>query len=289
MIGLASPPVERPPMTLRRIAVLLGVSMALMLTLSVVFIALGGKSGVNIPWLSVNISLFAVLLPTVVASFWPRANAPGALPSLRKVEPLVLAGVALVSLPLYIVFAALQVSVVKLLPFKLEAGLVEPLTAVGIGSFLWIWLAVALLPAATEEVLYRGAIQLTLVKRWGLAWGLPIAAVVFALAHLEPAGFLSRVLMGLWFGYLFWRTGSLWPGVVAHVLNNTWGVTLANWHALAGELLAVSCGVAALALLAGALCFRAARFWPWLSPREATGAGSPIVQMGWPTAPEKRD
>ncbi|MDE7136319.1 MAG: CPBP family intramembrane metalloprotease, partial [Muribaculaceae bacterium] len=34
-------------------------------------------------------------------------------------------------------------------------------------------------------------------------------------------GFVPRILMGAYFGYLIWWTGSLWVPVIAHAFNNS--------------------------------------------------------------------
>src|SRR5262245_56149806 len=69
--------------------------------------------------------------------------------------------------------------------------------------------------------------------------------------------------MGLWFGYLFIRKDSLWPGALAHALNNSWGVVLANWHTPIEAHLPLVYALAALCLAAGYACFHRAGFWPW--------------------------
>jgi uncharacterized protein len=50
--------------------------------------------------------------------------------------------------------------------------------------------------------------------------GLVISAVVFSAFHLDPVGFLARVELGVLFGWLLLRTGSLWPCILAHAANN---------------------------------------------------------------------
>lgn len=253
--------------SMRRAAVLYGISFFLMVMLSLIFYALKGPKGqINIPWLSTAISLVAVLLPATIACYWPRNGAPGMLPSMKAVPGLILAGAAFFSLPLYVLFAALQISITKLLPFHMDTGLVEPLTANSPGAFLWIWVAIAFLPAITEEFFYRGVLQSAAMRKWGPWIGLVVTACFFSLVHLELAGGLSRVLMGLWFGYLFWRTGSLWPGALAHALNNSWGVVLANWHLWIEPRLPLVYAVALGCLAAGYACFHKAGFWPWQRP-----------------------
>lgn len=260
---------------MRRAAGLYAASFTLMLVISATFmIAKAPKAAINIPWLSVAISLFAVAAPAAMVCYWPKAGAPGKLPSFGPVHPMVLVGAALFSLPLYVLFAALQIGITKIFPFHIEAGLVEPLTANSAGAFLWIWLAIALLPALTEEFFYRGVLQSAAVQRWGAWPGIATTACLFSLVHMDIAGGPSRILMGLWFGYLFWRTRSLWADVLAHALNNSWGVALANWHTEIEPNLSIVYGVAGLCVILGYLAMREAGFWPWQS-KDAETANVP--------------
>lgn len=261
--------------SLRRALGIFGASFGMMLVVSLVFYALKGPNGgINIPSLSVAISLFAVLAPVLVGCFWPRTNAPGLLPPFRALSPWLLAGIACLSLPCYQIFAALQIAVGKILPgLHMDTGLVEPLTAGTPLLLMWIWFAIALLPALTEEALYRGVVQSATVARFGPLAGIAAASVLFSLAHMEPAGFLSRILMGLWFGYLFFRTRSVWAGALAHALNNSWGVALANWHgSIEAHLpLVYLAGVVAAGL--GYACLHLAGFWPWQREKPLALAG----------------
>lgn len=72
-----------------------------------------------------------------------------------------------------------------------------------------------------EELVFRGLLYGTLRTR--LAW--PLAAVtsalVFALAHgYGVVGFLSIVLSGVLWAWVYERTGSLLPAILVHVVNN---------------------------------------------------------------------
>lgn len=264
---------------LSRAIALLGVSLALMAVVAVaMWIAKPEGAALDLPWLSIWVSLVGVLLPTLVSYHWPRRRAPGGGPAFGPF-PLRAACVgALASLPLYAVFAGLQIACVKLMghgPVAAAAEIVEPLRIHGPLDALWLVFAIALLPAVTEEILYRGTLQPAMLRRFGPLFGLLFTSLAFAIMHFDPAGFASRWLMGLFFGYLAWRTGSVWPGLVAHALNNTWGVAFANVAPLIqGPLLGA---VGALLVAAGAGAVALARTDAELWPRRArtAAAGSP--------------
>ncbi|MCP3167170.1 type II CAAX endopeptidase family protein [Myxococcus qinghaiensis] len=73
-----------------------------------------------------------------------------------------------------------------------------------------------------EELFFRGVFQRGLTPRppTSPTKALVISAVVFSAFHLDPVGFVARVELGLLFGWLYLRTGSLWPGIGAHAANN---------------------------------------------------------------------
>ena len=86
------------------------------------------------------------------------------------------------------------------------------------------WLIAALLigwigPA--EEVFWRGLIQKRLSIAWGPWVGYLAAAAVYAGVHVWSANVMLIVaagVCGLFWGWLFKRTGSPWPVMVSHAL-----------------------------------------------------------------------
>ena len=86
-------------------------------------------------------------------------------------------------------------------------------------------LLVVLVGPAAEEVFFRGFCFAGLVGRWGF-WGAAVgSSALFGLAHLDPALMGPAFVSGFVFAWAYWRTGSLWPVVLAHVARN--GVALA--------------------------------------------------------------
>ncbi|MDD4032607.1 MAG: CPBP family intramembrane metalloprotease [Bacteroidales bacterium] len=82
-------------------------------------------------------------------------------------------------------------------------------------------IVMALIPAVGEEFLFRGIIQPVFIRWTGKAqWGIWLTAVVFSAIHFQFLGFVPRLLLGVFFGYLFFWTKNLWVPVAAHFLNN---------------------------------------------------------------------
>lgn len=83
---------------------------------------------------------------------------------------------------------------------------------------------IALIPALGEEFFFRGALQ-SLVTQWRkTVWAIWLTAIVFSAIHLQFYGFVPRMLMGAFFGYLLCWSDSIWPAVLAHFVNNVMAV-----------------------------------------------------------------
>lgn len=73
-----------------------------------------------------------------------------------------------------------------------------------------------------EEIGFRGIFLGGLLKTRCRPWiAILISAVVFALFHGFGAQFVTAMLFGILAGWLYWRTGSIIPGLIIHVTNNS--------------------------------------------------------------------
>ena len=89
------------------------------------------------------------------------------------------------------------------------------------GTLLANILVLALIPALSEEFMFQGTIQAFLTK-WTCKPHLAIwiTAVIFSLIHFQFSGFVPRLLLGAYLGYLFYWSRSLWLPILAHFLHN---------------------------------------------------------------------
>lgn len=80
---------------------------------------------------------------------------------------------------------------------------------------------IALLPAVGEELLFRGAVQRLLIELTrNKHAGIILSAIAFSALHLQFYGFLPRMMLGIFFGYIVLWSGSLWLAIIAHFINN---------------------------------------------------------------------
>jgi membrane protease YdiL (CAAX protease family) len=82
---------------------------------------------------------------------------------------------------------------------------------------------ICLVAPLVEEFFFRGFIYPVLWKRLGPLWGALITGAIFGLGH-APAPWVSLGALAV-FGFglclLYWRTGSIIPGMALHALNNS--------------------------------------------------------------------
>jgi membrane protease YdiL (CAAX protease family) len=71
-----------------------------------------------------------------------------------------------------------------------------------------------------EELFFRGFAQPALQRSWGPVAAVIVSGAMFALIHLDPVGFLGLWEIGILLALLRYGTGSLWPSIVCHAVNN---------------------------------------------------------------------
>lgn len=87
----------------------------------------------------------------------------------------------------------------------------------GIGMLLINVGLLALLPAAAEELTFRGMLQKLIPNKHVAIW---VVAIIFSAIHFQFYGFVPRMLLGAMFGYMLVWTGSLWIPMTMHFVNN---------------------------------------------------------------------
>jgi membrane protease YdiL (CAAX protease family) len=123
----------------------------------------------------------------------------------------------------------------------------------------------ALVAPVCEEVAFRGYLVSAWLSRSRPALAVGGSAILFALLHLDPIRAPSLLLLGALYGWLSWRSGSIWPAVIAHATNNGIGAALLLLSpddaggaepTLGMALVGVAAGTVAIAVIAA--IFRAA-------------------------------
>lgn len=98
-----------------------------------------------------------------------------------------------------------------------------------VASLIMSILIIGILTGVGEELFFRGALQNIIRTRpMNPHYAIWITAVVFSILHFQFYGFIPRVLIGAFFGYLTFWSGSIWLPIFAHALNNSL-VVITTW------------------------------------------------------------
>jgi hypothetical protein len=180
-------------------------------------VAQGASPTLGLAWSE----LFTLLLPAVMAAAGANLR-PAAYLGFARPRPLPLllglllgiAGFVAASGAMSLWVNLLPRRVLELFPDVARIFVAPPLARVA------VTLTAVLLAPLCEEAVFRGYLQRTLALRRTPAAAVALAAALFALRHLDPVRFPPLALLGGLFGWIAWRTGSIWPAVAAHVANN---------------------------------------------------------------------
>ncbi len=105
----------------------------------------------------------------------------------------------------------------------------QDIKQLGANTSLLVRLPLALLVVSVgpliEELLFRGVLLSAVARHVGNGWAVALTGLLFACVHLPDLGFLwyalpNLALLGLILGWLRVQSGSIWPSVIAHGMNN---------------------------------------------------------------------
>ncbi|MFA6108394.1 MAG: type II CAAX endopeptidase family protein [Candidatus Latescibacterota bacterium] len=223
-----------------------------------------------------GLALAELSVTAVMAFFLRRRRLPAEEVLLLNAVPLA----TLVVAGLTALAASLVIAEVDLLQLDLLAALgwelppvvqraqLEVQLARDLPGLLAAVLTVAILPGICEELFFRGFAFSGLYAHHGPGVAVSGSAALFAAAHMNPWQFTALLLFGLFLGLLVFWTHSIYPAILAHLVNNGMSLIATNLRAYHGlEILNPHLHLpGALTVLAAGLA--AAGLW-WLSRQPA--------------------
>lgn len=91
-----------------------------------------------------------------------------------------------------------------------------------VGGLIVNVLIVGLFTGLAEEMFFRAGIQrMMMTSRISPTVAIWSAAAIFSFVHFQFFGFVPRLLLGAIFGYVYWRTRSIWAPALLHGINNS--------------------------------------------------------------------
>ena len=106
-----------------------------------------------------------------------------------------------------------------------EYNLKLPENPTNLFGIILTYVAVSITPALVEEFAIRGVV-LGVLRKYGDSFAIMASALVFGLMHGNFAQIPFAFILGVYFGYVVIKTGSVWPAVIIHFLNNFLSVTI---------------------------------------------------------------
>ena len=93
----------------------------------------------------------------------------------------------------------------------------------------WGYLAICIFAPLVEELIFRGAVLKALLEGMHNNWAaIVLSAALFALVHFNPVQMPHAFCLGLLLGWMYYRTGSVIPGIAVHWVNNTVAYVVTN-------------------------------------------------------------
>lgn len=97
-------------------------------------------------------------------------------------------------------------------------------------------IVLAVFPAIAEEYYFRGSLmnifQRIFKNMHVTIW---VTAIIFSAIHVQFFGFIPRVLLGAFFGYMLYWTNNIWVPIIGHFVNNAMVAVMAYYYTLQGK------------------------------------------------------
>ena len=85
---------------------------------------------------------------------------------------------------------------------------------------IFVLFVVSIVPAVSEEMMFRGFIQSSFELKLKARWAIVITAVFFGLYHFNPYWLVPLIILGLYFGFAAYMSRSIFVPMILHFTNN---------------------------------------------------------------------
>lgn len=125
---------------------------------------------------------------------------------------------ALVSISIIAIQTGIMSPIVNSLPMPefMQKVFLEFANQNGVFSFIAIVIAAPII----EELIFRGIILDGLLQRYSPIKSIILSSILFGIVHLNPWQFVSALIIGLFSGWVYYRTRKLSLSILIHLVNN---------------------------------------------------------------------
>lgn len=96
------------------------------------------------------------------------------------------------------------------------------------GSF-FTFLSIVIVAPILEELIFRGIILDGLLKKYSPIKSIIIASVLFGIVHLNPWQFIAAFSLGIFIGWIYYKTKSVSYAIIIHAANNLGGFLIISF------------------------------------------------------------
>lgn len=125
---------------------------------------------------------------------------------------------AITSLGLYLVTLGLLVPIGSLLPTN---PTINESFALMENSIIYIIMSTLVVAPLVEEYIFRGVILNKLLNKYSPKVAIILTAILFGALHLNFQQFLVATMIGILYGYVYYRTKSIYLCTICHFFHNT--------------------------------------------------------------------
>lgn len=94
------------------------------------------------------------------------------------------------------------------------------------GSIFSTILVVGFVAPFAEEFLFRGIIFRTLNRKFSMVSAIILQGIMFGIFHFNLVQGIYASFLGIVFGYITYKTKSIWPAIICHTTNNLVAITI---------------------------------------------------------------
>lgn len=146
----------------------------------------------------------------------------------RGAKPTGFVGAFFVILGMYPLNIVLSYILISLFPQSAD-NVVTTFSSIMDGNVVSVLLVIALAPAVCEEMMFRGLIYNSMKAKYRVSMAIAIVAVLFGIYHMSLVKFIPTGLLGLVLCYVAYKTGSIYPSMMMHFLNNAASVAVSYY------------------------------------------------------------
>jgi uncharacterized protein len=111
-------------------------------------------------------------------------------------------------------------SLAILTPPDMFTQYLESMRAETMTDWVLLIMGVVLIAALSEEMLFRGFLQVSLEKKGDINRAVIMTSLTWTLIHINPYWAVQIFVTGIFLGFIAWRTGSIYPSMIVHGTNN---------------------------------------------------------------------